>query len=458
MEIPNSYVIHDTRMAKDFKGITISGYKRKDVLNAFQNSMINNKLEDAIRWLVELHATGLNNQIWASLKMIYFKYIHINNPKFLFYLLKRQKDYLNIIKNYTKKHEIFTRNNQEIRNLYAELTAISTLTKKNNIFTPKSLPTINNKSFKKEEIQKRMISKDLEKVNDFINNNITNDIKLALNEIINNLSNKNGTFQNCIYWYLWIEKIENSKKKDDDDHYNNQKKSIQPQVDPFIDHWIFILWNIILSFKDNLENKDLLLLKKLNNYYVTNFKITSISSNKYCIFISFYIIFYDIPWNTNMFQQEYLIIQSNANINKMYENIIKYVEKNLSEESKDILVRKYNKLFYTIKNYTTPVLKKVKDTNLNESVNKILFTKYPEYDTKINNDEKENNDLVFKNMTLKDIEDKKDEAKNKKIEAFTQFISYKQEKKEKIKNVLDYYNISNESNIITKNINFTKKK
>ena len=40
MEIPNSYVIHDTRIAKDFKGITISGYKRKDVLNAFQNSII----------------------------------------------------------------------------------------------------------------------------------------------------------------------------------------------------------------------------------------------------------------------------------------------------------------------------------------------------------------------------------------------------------------------------------
>ena len=88
MEIPNFYIIHDTRIAKDFKGVTISGYKRKDVINAFQNSMINNKLEDAIRWLVELHATGLNTQIWISLKMIYFKYIHINNPKFFFLFIK----------------------------------------------------------------------------------------------------------------------------------------------------------------------------------------------------------------------------------------------------------------------------------------------------------------------------------------------------------------------------------
>ena len=44
MEIPHSYIIHDTRIAKDFQGITICGYKRKDVIDAFQNSIINNDL------------------------------------------------------------------------------------------------------------------------------------------------------------------------------------------------------------------------------------------------------------------------------------------------------------------------------------------------------------------------------------------------------------------------------
>ena len=97
MDIPHSYIIHDIRTQKDFKGITICGYKRKDVLNAYQNSIINNKLEDAIRWCTELHSTGLNTQIWDSLKMIYIKYIHINSPKYFFYILKREKDYQRII-------------------------------------------------------------------------------------------------------------------------------------------------------------------------------------------------------------------------------------------------------------------------------------------------------------------------------------------------------------------------
>ena len=114
MNIPEDYIIHDTRVAVDFKGVSICGYKRLDVVSAYQNAMMNNKLEDSIRWCAELHSTGLNAQIWSSIYNIYFKYIHINHPKFFIYFLKREREYYKIINNYPKRHEIFTRNNQEI--------------------------------------------------------------------------------------------------------------------------------------------------------------------------------------------------------------------------------------------------------------------------------------------------------------------------------------------------------
>jgi hypothetical protein len=40
MDIPKSYIIHDTRISKDFKGVTICGYKRLDVVKEYQNSII----------------------------------------------------------------------------------------------------------------------------------------------------------------------------------------------------------------------------------------------------------------------------------------------------------------------------------------------------------------------------------------------------------------------------------
>ena len=490
MDIPHSYIIHDIRTQKDFKGITICGYKRKDVLNAYQNSIINNKLEDSIRWCTELHSTGLNNQIWESLKMIYIKYIHINSPKYFFYILKREKDYQRIIESYPKKHEIFSRNNQEIRNLYAELTAISALTKKNNLFLPKSLPVINSKSFEKDDIKKRMISKNLDDIIDYTHNTTTNEMKLALNEILTNISSKYGTLQNCLYWYLWIEKLESNKKNEDKVLFTSKINN----EDKYYDHWTTILWNIILDFQSYLDKNNVILLKKIHNIYKKNFKPSQISKKKYYFFIAFYILKEHIKWNINIFGNEYLIIQTNANINRMYENIIKNIESSLSYESKSILYKKYNKLFNNINDNKITVPKKIVDTNLNDDINKVVYTNYPEYkelnsiDTikddqynqqiykeKIKEREKEE-ELIYKNMSLKDIQDEKVEFKNKKIDAFTQFISYKKkdtnqkeiikntEKNEKPKNVLEYYiglsnkNVEEEklSKEEFKNINFKK--
>ena len=505
MEIPESYIIHDIRSQKDFKGTTIGGYKRKDVSNTFQNCMINNKLEDAIRWGVELHATGLNTNIWDSIKNIYFKYIHINNPKYFFYLLKREKDYKNIISKYPKKHEIYTRNNQEIRNLYAELTAISSLTKKNNMFLPKSLPVINNKSFEKDDIHKRMISNNLNRINDFIFNTTTNEMKLALNEIANNLSLKNGTFENCIYWYLWIEKIESFKKKENNILFSNIPSNNENK---YFDHWIFILWEILINIGEKYtEKNNLVFLKKIHNEYIKNFKTSQINKKKYYIFIVFYIIKNNINWNINIFQNEYLIIQTNANINIMYQNIIKNNESNLSIDAKNILYKKYNQLYYNINSANT-LPKKIKNTNLDEDINVVMFTNYPEYKETSNNknhsnlinDENENEsenenenenynmekNLISKNMTTRDVEESKIDIKNKKINALFNFVSYKKKENNtnenninenkineintnenkdinKNKRVIDYYNqeiseIEKNNEIFIKNINFSKRK
>ena len=101
INIPDYYVLYDIRHANDFKQVTISKYKKKDVINAYQNCMINNKLEDSLRWSTELHCTSIYTQIWDVIFDVYTKYIHVNNPRLFFYLLKRQKDYSKTVALYT---------------------------------------------------------------------------------------------------------------------------------------------------------------------------------------------------------------------------------------------------------------------------------------------------------------------------------------------------------------------
>ena len=82
MEIPVKYLISDIRTPKEFNQGTISGYKKRDVIKAFENAIINSKLEEAIHWCVELHISTYDKEIWKSIFETYFKYIHVNNPNY----------------------------------------------------------------------------------------------------------------------------------------------------------------------------------------------------------------------------------------------------------------------------------------------------------------------------------------------------------------------------------------
>jgi hypothetical protein len=379
--IPDKYIIHDLRNSKEFKKLTISGYKIQDVSNAYQNSMINNNLEDSIRWCVELHCTGLENNIWNSLYILITKHIHINNPKLFIYFKKRQKEYEHIISSYPPKfYHIYSKNNQEIRHMLAELTSLCCLTKKNNIFLNSSLPKLGQNFFDKNNLSKRMISKDLDNILDYCNNNTTKEMKLGLNEIYSNFDSHKGTFDNCLYWYLWLEKVESIKKKDIKNENDNNNITYNEEED---DLWVMIIWKIINKHKSTINDNDKLFIKKIFNDYTNNFKLSHVNKKKYLIFMAFYVLKKKINWSIQLYQQEHLLLQVIGNINKMYEKIKVNNESHLDNDSKSILYKNFNKLFY--KKYDKDEVKikkpvKIFDNRLNPEDNKILFTSHPEYE------------------------------------------------------------------------------
>ena len=459
---PPPYIIYDLRTSKDFKGITINGYKRSDVIKQFENCIINSKLEDAIRWVVELHSTGLHAQIWDVIQNVYFKYIHLNNPKFFFYLIKREKEYQSILTSYPPKHEVYTKNNQEMRNLYAELTSIAVLTKKNNIFCEKSLPKINNKSYEKEEIKKRMLSPDLDGIHSFIYNTTKSEIKLALNEIFYHLTHKKGTFQSAVYWYIWMEKVDTLLKSPPST--TNAGGNViftykDTEGDVFFDHWTTLLWNILIHMKDSMPKQNYLFIKKMNRMYKHDFKISQIKKKRYYFLIAFQIIKNGVNWKISLMQQEYLILQVNANINKMYQNIIYSVELKLSPESKKHLHDTYLRMFMKLDG-REETIQKTQETALdNEDIHCVEYTNYPDsyhtrkplsshdghipIETRLSRESQ--NSMISKNMTKKDVADRKIEKEDLKMKAFTNFITYKKKEEDSrlatnsVKSVVDYY-------------------
>jgi hypothetical protein len=90
---------------------------------------------------------------------------------------------------------------------------------------------------------------------------------------------------------------------------------------------------------------------------------------------------------------------------------------------------------------------------LDEDINKVIYTKFPQYTIINKNNFEENNDennnennniyskkeqLISKNMTMRDLMEAKEERKDKKISAFVQFTAYREKIPEKIP-VKDYF-------------------
>ena len=442
MDIPNNYLICDIRTSKDLNGGTIGGYKKRDTVNVFQNSIINNRIEEALYWGVELHSSTYDKEIWNSIHDIYKKYIHINNPKLFFYINRRENEYNKIIVNYPKKHYIFSRNNQEIRNLFCDLISILTLSKKNNLFLDKSLPKVNLTKITKDDLKNRLLEEKYNIIQDLGYESLNNTEILCLNQIFHNLNNHQGTLNNCFYWYILLEKSWKSKKKKSDNVYNvendinNYIKSRQLNKDSILNYvnngnsknnlWTEIIWKMIDKILMNNE-KNNIFIEKLKIYYNTNFKESKINNLKYIFFIVFYILKQNINWNIPLINKYDIYIQCCANINQLYMKLSNNILIKLDKDDKN----SYIKQFYEIKNKMINIVSKEigkkNEENNNINLNKIINGN-PLKQTYDDNDIHDNSEVINKNKTRNDINKEKEERMDKKMNFFNNIITKKQKK------------------------------
>lgn len=385
MNIPEPYMVIDLRPSGELKGVSIRGYKRMDVVTIYQNSMMNQKLEDALKWVVELHTSGMNAQIWDSLFQVYLKSVNIQNPHLYLHLLKRQKDYQRFISKYpTKKHEVFTKNDQEIRHLFSECTALVTLSKKNIIFTPKSLPRLDKTFYQKESIQKHMIAKSIDQIYHYIHVQMDSDIKLALNEILWNVTSKSmGTFSNCVYWHLWIEKVEQMKKKENIQAVVFDQKDVKPVQgveEEYWSLWIWPLWEILLHVAKDKSEKKQYFIQQMYQDYKDDFKPFVMNKKKLLFFYTYYLLKNSVEWNMPIIHQEPLLIQSCANINSLYREVKNHIEKDLVLDDRNVLYDEYSSLYQEFMDkFTEGYMKPMKHLEpiRNTTIQQIDPTKYP---------------------------------------------------------------------------------
>jgi len=128
--------INDVRNTNDFKTISFSEYKKTEVKKQLLLNIFNGKVEPACYWCAELVCAGHYTDIWDILLLFLGKHIHLGNPKLPIYLDKRFTIFRNIMQQGLFYDELQLRNNETIRNMFAEIICIIASSPKKNALDP----------------------------------------------------------------------------------------------------------------------------------------------------------------------------------------------------------------------------------------------------------------------------------------------------------------------------------
>jgi hypothetical protein len=233
--------ITDTRQLKDFKTQTFGGYNIMQAIAALDKALIEDKLEPALHWGLQLFLSGLINALWVKLISFASKQINIYNPTLPDFIYNKNIQWQSIVDNnkFTKDNILLLRNHPALRLLLAEMISIIVLSKKRKI---NQLPKIKKDEFIINNFKSKLEAKDNKLIDKIISDEDPSEIRIAINEMAYHIYNKNTI--KALYWLNWIiewEKI-NSKKYG---KYECASRSIEGVDSKYYKDVVWLIWYVI---------------------------------------------------------------------------------------------------------------------------------------------------------------------------------------------------------------------
>lgn len=249
----NMHQIKDKRDKKLLSKVTFSNFNKREVVKQLNSSIINNKLEEAINWSIELICASHFIDLWDNILLITCKHIHIGNPKLPIFIDIKFQQFKQIIKNFIG-HELSLRNNLTIRHIFFEVIYVLCKSNKKPAIEPVKINKITD--FNLLNLNSKFKAPNINYIGTNFKSTDPKELLLPLNELAFNLEQKNTL--NCYYWIEWLIEFDCLCRK------NKQmlKCSYRPielnhkfQIDP-----IWIVWDILFNKISDNE-----LLKRIFN-------------------------------------------------------------------------------------------------------------------------------------------------------------------------------------------------
>ena len=309
--------INDIRVINDFRISSFSKYKKTDVTKALTNSLINYKIENACYWMVEMICTGMYFELWTVFIKFISKYIYIGNPQLPKYISKRINDFKEIVKNGYIDNELYMRNNDKVRSLFAEILAVIITSKKKNQLNDIKLSS---DDYQLHVLSSKFLANNTTYIKEIYNKDDPKETFMAFNEFAFNISkNNNNTLMAC-YWIEWIIEYEQICKK------NKTKcvceRRVFANVDPkFQMSIIWIIWEILLH-ESNLRGKYYYqIVNSLLEIFCLRYTLTNNKKFKHLFYYAIYLLCENIDTTISFINDKSKVSLIVKNIDKFFKQI-----------------------------------------------------------------------------------------------------------------------------------------
>jgi len=149
------------------------------------------------------------------------------------------------------------------------------------------------------------------------------EFKIIMNEFYFHLKNKLSGYDKAIYWILWLLEWEKKHKKNKE-HWTIPIRKVNIKNDKDKCDFIWIIWEIIFEeLKERHEKILKTIIKVLYALFLNNYTSSRRNGRIFLIYNSIGYLTNTIDYNKPIRLNEMLYIQTQSNINKMYELIKK---------------------------------------------------------------------------------------------------------------------------------------
>jgi hypothetical protein len=315
--ISDTSMIVDSRKLKDFKDQVFGGYKLSAAAAALDKALIEDKVEPALHWALQLILSGTVNPLWNKLLGFAGKVINIYNPSLPEFLYNKTLAWQNIIDNprYTKDEILTLRNHPTIRLLLGEMIVILSLSKKRKLNT---LPRIKKEEFIIDTFKSKLVAKDNSLTEGVFQDGDPSEIRIAANELGYHLYHAN--LPKALYWLNWIlewEKI-NAKKYGS---YECASRIIEGVDGKYYKDVVWLIWaviNKIRSLKFNILNGNISRqMEFLWKMYISKFTPSTMARKQTLIIWSMLYMTENIDMSIPLVDRPHVLFQSLLGMDKI---------------------------------------------------------------------------------------------------------------------------------------------